>query len=200
MLSSRSFLIACSSGSFESFGAVDAVHAQGRGQFGGDGRDFTGPAGQAMIGRGPRDRVQRLDHVQAVHFLLRILVVQPAAGGEVAGVLDGQRRAAAEQIGIQAHDDLGIGQFQHRQHVLTEGGTRALADVVVAHRFVFVPLGLGKFFLESWPASLARLGELLASLRTQNPLPSAGICLMNSRGTRPMRLAPRSLLVDGHRR
>ena len=29
----------------------------------GDCGDFTGRAGEAMIGRGPRDRVERLDHV-----------------------------------------------------------------------------------------------------------------------------------------
>ena len=123
-----------------------------------------------MVGRGPRDRMQRLDHVQAVHFRLRALVVQPATGGEFAGVLDGQRRAAAEQIGIQAHDDLGIGQFEHRQHILAESGQPALANVVLADCFVFIPLGFGKFVLKPGPhcchagriASLAENAKIAA--------------------------------------
>ena len=45
-----------------------------------------------------------------------------------------------------------------------KAGTRTLADVVVAHRFVFVPLGLGEFLLELGPhrrqaGRIARLAE-----------------------------------------
>ncbi len=104
-------LDAASSGSLRFLWRIDTGYAQRGGQFPRNVLNLACPTRRTMIGARARDRVQRLDHVQPVHLLLLVFVVQPAAGGEIAGVLDRQRRAVAEQVGVKAHNHLGIFQF-----------------------------------------------------------------------------------------
>ena len=106
---------------------------------------------QAMVGLRARRGERALEHVEAVHLGR----AGAPAGGEVAHVAQ-VGRAAAQEVGVEGQDHLGVGEAVVGVDVVAEGEPRPGARRVAADRLPLVPARLGELAQER--AELAREG------------------------------------------
>ena len=95
---------------------------------------------QPMIGAGAGRGRHALERVEPVHA---VGALGPAPRGEIARVAQ-TARAAAEEVGVEREDDVGLVDAVLRLDVLAERELRAGAGVLAARRIPLVPLRGGK--------------------------------------------------------